>query len=166
MEPFIPQARPQHGRPQRNNLHLTHLPSECICRHPWTESLWTRLLSGGQEEVGGREVSCAEMGRREVERNRRKRKYEGRTEDGGKPEEGNERTLDREGVWHVCVCAHIHTRSHSSLAETGLLHQFILCYGSKSHFSFVFVCDGDAAQCLKHASKTSAMEMLSQVSKA
>lgn len=96
---------------------------------------------------------CAEMGRREVERNRRKWKYEGRTEDGGKPEEGNERTLDREGVWHVCVCAHIHTRSHSSLAETGLLHQFILCYGSMSHFSFVFVCDGDAAQCLKHASK-------------
>lgn len=66
----------------------------------------------------------------------------------------------------VFVLIYTHTRSHSSLAETGLLHQFILCYGSMSHLSFVFVRDGDAAQCLKHASKTSAMEMLSQVSKA
>lgn len=45
------------------------------------------------------------------------------------------------------------------------VHQFTQCHGSRSHFSFVFVLDGDAAQGLTHAGKSSATEMLSQTSK-
>lgn len=47
---------------------------------------------------------------------------------------------------------------------TGLFHQFTQCH-SRSHFSFVFVLDRDAAQGLIHAGKSSAMENLSQASK-
>lgn len=45
--------------------------SECICGHPQTKSSWPRLLSGGQEEAGGREAQCAEMGRKEAGKTRR-----------------------------------------------------------------------------------------------